>query len=625
MSNTPQGLTAEEVRQRTDAGMVNVDASIKTRTYQQIFRENLCTLFNFVNLVLAVIVFFTGSYKNMLFMGVIICNVCIGIIQEIRSKRTTDKLSIITASSVGAMRDGQRVQIPCDQIVLGDVIILGRGNQVPADCTVLQGTCDCNESLLTGESDLIPKTAGSTLMSGSFVNSGVVYARVDAVGAESYAARISAEAKEHKRAQSEIMDTLNSIVKMVSIALPFVGTALFCSTYFRGGGTVVECTLSTVAAMIGMIPEGLILLTSTVLAVAVIRLAKSQVLVQQLYCIETLARVDTLCLDKTGTITTGEMEVSQVRPLDSARTQEADSVLACIARSDDDPNETSRAILARYAQWEGDVPEAARLVPFSSDRKYSGVVLSDGRSYCLGATQFVLGAQEYTRVASLVDQLSASARVLVLAQVEGFDQRNNLTGTAQPVAFVCIHDQIRKTAAQTIQFFKDQGVTVNVISGDDPRTVSGIAAKVFSRLAAANVSVDMIIQNVSEDGVTDISFTCPKSDLPRASETITSILPEINAREFVVDEDIAKVSVVGTGMKSSPGVAAKMFSTLGENEINILAISTSPIRLSVVVRSSQAVAAVQCLHTAFNMDSDSVFVETQLSAEEIAAKMAKGR
>lgn len=478
MSNTPQGLTAEEVRQRTDAGMVNVDASIKTRTYQQIFRENLCTLFNFVNLVLAVIVFFTGSYKNMLFMGVIICNVCIGIIQEIRSKRTTDKLSIITASSVGAMRDGQRVQIPCDQIVLGDVIILGRGNQVPADCTVLQGTCDCNESLLTGESDLIPKTAGSTLMSGSFVNSGVVYARVDAVGAESYAARISAEAKEHKRAQSEIMDTLNSIVKMVSIALPFVGTALFCSTYFRGGGTVVECTLSTVAAMIGMIPEGLILLTSTVLAVAVIRLAKSQVLVQQLYCIETLARVDTLCLDKTGTITTGEMEVSQVRPLDSARAQEADSVLACIARADDDPNETSRAILAHYSQWEGDVPEAARLVPFSSDRKYSGVVLSDGRSYCLGATQFVLGAQEYARVVSLVDQLSVDSRVLVLAQVEDFDQRNNLTGTAQPVAFVCIHDQIRKTAAQTIQFFKDQGVTVNVISGDDPRTVSGIAAKV---------------------------------------------------------------------------------------------------------------------------------------------------
>ncbi|MDO4503507.1 MAG: cation-translocating P-type ATPase [Coriobacteriia bacterium] len=478
MSETPQGLSAEEVRQRVAAGDVNVDASVKTRTYQQIFQENLCTLFNFVNVVLAVIVFLTGSYKNMLFMGVIICNVVIGIVQEIRSKRTTDRLSIVAASDVHVMRDGQRTEVPCDQIVLGDVIILGRGNQVPADCTVLQGTCDCNESLLTGESDLIHKSAGSTLMSGSFVNSGVVYARVDAVGAASYAARISAEAKEHKRVQSEIMDTLNGIVKFVSIALPFVGAALFCSTYFRGGGTVVECTLSTVAAMIGMIPEGLILLTSTVLAVAVVRLAKSKVLVQQLYCIETLARVDTLCLDKTGTITTGEMEVSQVRPLDPARREEAESVLAAIARADDDPNETSRAILNHYASWEGELPEIGRMVPFSSDRKYSGVVLADGRCYCMGASQFVLDEQGYQRVASLVESLAADARVLVLAAVEGFTEHNVLTGTPEPLAFVCIHDQIRATAAQTIQFFKDQGVTVNVISGDDPRTVSGIAAKV---------------------------------------------------------------------------------------------------------------------------------------------------
>ena len=497
MPEIPQGLTSQEVAARVAAGDVNVDANIKTRTYKDIFRDNICTLFNFVNVVLAIIVFLTGSYKNMLFMVIITANVVIGIVQEIRSKHTTDSLSIVAASQIDTMRDGKRVPVPSDRLVRGDVIILGRGNQVPADCTVLQGTCDANESLLTGESDLIHKQAGSTLMSGSFVNSGMVYARVDAVGAENYAAKISAEAKKHKRAQSDIMDTLNAIVKFVSFALPFVGTALFCSTYFRGGGTVIECILSTVAAMIGMIPEGLILLTSTVLCVAVIRLAKSQVLVQQLYCIETLARVDTLCLDKTGTITTGEMEVDRIEVEDPANAETVDAVLAALARGDEDPNETSRAIVAHYRDWKGTAPAVARMVPFSSDRKYSGVVLEDGRSFCMGAAQFVLGEAGYAAVADKVNSLAQDARVLVLAQVPSFTGEDAVEGVPEPLAYVCIHDQIRSTAAQTIQFFKDQGVTVNVISGDDPRTVSGIAAKVG--VEGADQYVDATTLKTDED------------------------------------------------------------------------------------------------------------------------------
>lgn len=484
------GLSSAEVEQRVAAGKVNTDANVKTRTVKQILYDNIVTLFNIVNVILAIIVFTTGSYKNMLFMVIITANVLIGIIQEMRSKRITDRLSIVAAGAVSAIRDGKRVDIRSDEIVLDDIIVLGRGDQVPADGEVVKGTCDANESLLTGESDLIHKNVGSTLMSGSFINAGVVYMRVTAVGADSYANKISAEAKQHKKVQSEIMDTLNKIVKYVSIALPFVGTALFCSTYFLSeGSTFTASVLSTVAALIGMIPEGLILLTSSVLCLAVIRLSKYQVLVQQLYCIETLARVDVLCLDKTGTITTGEMEVASVEPFGVGTQAEADRAFASLVATDEDPNETSNAIAEHYgvgafaekgAADGAESPELmamVRPIPFSSDKKWSGAQFAEA-SYVMGAGQFVLRDAFTGAVAERVKELAADARVLVLARVEGFDGEGNLIGTPEPIAFISIHDKIRPTAAQTIQYFKDQGVTVNVISGDDPRTVSGIAQKV---------------------------------------------------------------------------------------------------------------------------------------------------
>lgn len=482
-----KGLTSAEVQERIAKGLVNTDANVKTRTVKQIMYDNIVTLFNIVNVILACIVFTTGSYKNMLFMIIITANVLIGIIQELRSKRITDRLSIVAAGTVGVIRDGKHVEIHSEEIVQDDVIVLGRGDQVPADGEVVRGSCDANESLLTGESDLIHKDPGSKLMSGSFVNAGKVYVRVTAVGEQSYANKISAEAKQHKKVQSEIMDTLNKIVKYVSIALPFVGAALFCSTYFLSeGSTFTACILSTVAALIGMIPEGLILLTSSVLCLAVIRLSKYQVLVQQLYCIETLARVDVLCLDKTGTITTGEMEVSAVEPFGQGTMDEADRVLASIAAADDDPNETANAIAERYAVGAFADKEAVvavkpmtatRLAPFSSDKKWSGAQFDDA-SYVMGAGQFVMRGSFEGAIADRVSELARDARVLVLARVDGFDADGDLVGSPEPIALVCIHDKIRPTAAQTIQYFKDQGVTVNVISGDDPRTVSGIAAKV---------------------------------------------------------------------------------------------------------------------------------------------------
>lgn len=478
-----QGLSAKEVAAAIAKGDVNVDAGGKTRSVRDILRDNVCTLFNLVNVILFAFVLVTGSFKNGLFMIVIVINTCIGIVQELRSKQITDRLSIVAGSKVKAIRDGKRVQLAQDELVRDDRIVLGRGDQVPCDSTVLAGTANVDESLLTGESDLIPKTSGDTLMSGSFLSSGNVVARVDHVGAENYAARISAEAKAQKDINSEIMRTMNGIIKFVSFIIFPVGLLLFASMYWLGGVELTEAILSAVAALVGMVPEGLILLTSTVLALAVIRLSNYQVLVQQLYCIETLAHVDTLCLDKTGTITSGAMEVEGLHVLGGAATafsrmreQDAARALVSIAAADPDTNETGRAILAWGASLGVEPATAEAYVPFSSDRKWSGALLEDGRGYVMGAGQFVLG-DGFASIADEVEARAEHARVLVLACVQGFDGET-IVGEPEPLALVMIRDQIRSSAAETIGFFCDQGVDVKVISGDDPRTVAGIAAQV---------------------------------------------------------------------------------------------------------------------------------------------------
>ena len=494
MEEELRGLDSSDVAARIARGEVNVDASVKTRSIKQIVVSNICTLFNAINLILASFVLITGSYKNMLFMIVIVLNTAIGIIQEIRSKRTTDRLSIIASTKVDVMRDGIKQEISVDEVVLGDIIVLGRGDQIPSDSVVVHGTCDVNESLLTGESKLVRKEAGSNLMSGSFVNAGTVYARVTSVGADNYAAKISAEAKEHKAVKSEIMNSLNGIIRFVSIIIFPLGAILFAREYFTGVNLEInDAILSTVAALVGMIPEGLILLTSTVLAVAVVRLSQSKVLVQQLYCIETLARVDTLCLDKTGTITTGKMEVDRVVALDGCGADEAGNAFYSIADADEDPNETAQAIIDYYqdvipkpgagSARRRDRDDAAstvtkygieRVIPFSSDKKWSGAVFEGGASYVMGAAQFVLG-DAYASIRDRVEELAQNARVMVLARVDGFDDEGTMLGQPHPLALIAIKDQIRATASQTVQYFIEQGVDLKVISGDDPRTVSGIA------------------------------------------------------------------------------------------------------------------------------------------------------
>ena len=483
-----QGLSSEEVARRTESGLTNANTDLKTKSVKQIFAEHALTLFNGVNLALAVLVLLTGQYRNMAFMGVVFINLAVGVIQEVRAKRMVDKLTILTAKRVTVMRDGQRQEIAVEDIVSDDVVLLAHGDQVPADGVVLRGNPLVDESLLTGESDSIEKAPGDELFSGSFVVSGDVAYRVTRVGAEGYAAKINAEAHYVKPVNSEILRTLSMIIEFATIILVPLGIGLFLRTLFMQGSTPHDAILSTVAAVVGMIPQGLVLLTSGVLAIATTILGRRGVLVQQSYCVETLARVDTLCLDKTGTITSGSMEVTAVRPEPGVTEEDVARAFASVtAANEADANETALALMA-YAKEAGIAPYAiARAVPFSSAHKYSGCVLEDGTALVLGAAQFVLGADMEAHL-DVIRSFGERERVLTVAKVDGFGPHGELEGTPRVLGFVALRDEIRPTAAQTISFFHDQGVDLKVISGDDPRTVSAIASAVG--IAGADAYVD---------------------------------------------------------------------------------------------------------------------------------------
>ena len=504
-----RGLSTAEVEERIAAGKINRNMELKTKSVKELIIENLCTLFNLINVILAFLVILTGSFKNLTFLFVVFLNTAIGVIQSMRSKKMVDKLTLLTSKKAIAVRDGSEVELDLDQIVLDDIIRLGRGDQIPADAVVVSGEALVNESLLTGESDLIKKQPGSELMSGSFIDSGLLRARVIHVGADNYVAKINNEAKYVKKVNSEIMNALNAIVRFASIIMIPLGLALFassvselwdaagtpgdsalswCFSELLAGHVPSSALLSTVGALLGMIPQGLVLLTSSVLAIATVRLARRKVLAQQLYCIETLARVDVLCLDKTGTITSGRMEVEGTYPLpvegmgagesDAAvpvDTTVLDFALANVARATSaDANETCQALLNYYADRPVEVSEPLSVIPFSSSKKWSGASFAQG-SYVMGAAQFVLSERAFSQVENRVAELADTCRVLVVARVDGFTPDGDMVGEAEPVGFVTIRDEIRTSAAETIGYFNEQGVTLNVISGDDPRTVSSIA------------------------------------------------------------------------------------------------------------------------------------------------------
>lgn len=474
------GLTSAEVEERVRAGKTNADTDVKTKSVWQIWREHLLTLFNLVNLVLALLVVFTGQFRNMTFMVVVLINLVVGVWQELRAKKMVDELTIITAKKVRTMRDGQEVELNVNELVLDDVFMLSHGDQVPADAVVIAGGPLMDESLLTGESNQIEKKPGDELYSGSFVVAGAVTARVIRVGFDGYAAKINAEASYVKAISSEILDTLNMIIRLSTYLLVPLGLGLFFRTLGVDGTDVNDAILSTVAAVVGMIPQGLVLLTSSVFAIATTRLGAKRVLVQQSYCVETLARVDTLCLDKTGTITSGRMEVTGMRasgpvPYDDRLCMD---MLLCattvMSANGADANETAMAML-RYSEEMGfEAFPVVREIPFSSARKYSGCVTDTGRAIVVGATQFVL-KERFGEFEHEIQNFAPTERVLCIAEVDDFGPKGELIGDVKVLGYVGISDEVRESAPTTIDYFKEQGVAVRVISGDDPRTVSAIA------------------------------------------------------------------------------------------------------------------------------------------------------
>lgn len=470
------GLSAEAVRKRMEMGLSNADEGIKTKTEKQIILENTFTFFNILNFVLAFFVLLVGSFKNLLFLGVIFSNAAIGSFQGIRAKRTIDKLSLISAPKVTVLRDGALHHIAVHEIVLDDVMQLSNGQQICADAVVRQGEVEVNESLITGESDPVLKHAGDKLLSGSFIVSGSCLAQAEHVGRDSYANRIANDAKYIKHSHSEILHALNFIVKTIGFALIPIGLLLFGKQFFILHDTFKDAVVSSVAAMIGMIPEGLILLTSVVFAVSVIRLSKYKTLVQDLYCTESLARVDVLCLDKTGTITEGTMQVDEIIPLEGCTEAEMTEALTALVGALSDDNPTYNAVKAQFSGetlW-----RAGAVVPFSSARKWSGAVFEGRGTYVMGAGEFIL----HERFDALRAQTEAYAargeRVLLLARADGaFAEDKSLPADVRPVGLIAISDKIRAEAPQTLRYFAEQDVTLKVISGDNAVTVSNIAQK----------------------------------------------------------------------------------------------------------------------------------------------------
>lgn len=483
-----KGLSDAQVKERIEQGLVNGNYNVPTKSVSQIIRNNICTLFNLLNILLAACVLFVHSYKNMLFMGVILCNVVIGIVQEIRAKKVMDKLAVVAAPKVKVLRDGEMKETLLEQLVKDDICILKRGDQVCADSIVREGECEADESLLTGESDPVGKLEGSELLSGSFLISGEVKAQVKHVGEQNYAYQIVRDAKKFKKTKSEMLSSINFIIKIVAICIIPFAFILFLKQYYGTGQEYSEAVVGTVAAVVSMIPEGLVLLMSVILSVSVIRLSKKNTMVQDLFCIETLARVDILCLDKTGTITEGKMQLENVilferKELSREKRQEqVGQALSALMQVLSDDNPTYYAIKEHFA--EGSRWKAEFTIPFSSEKKWSLASFREKGTFVLGAAEFVLGDKIEPYRKHLERYANEGVRVILLAHSEHwltkgrYNKQKKLPDKLEPWAFLLLSDRVRKEAAETLSFFAKEGVELKIISGDHPATVAKVAKEV---------------------------------------------------------------------------------------------------------------------------------------------------
>lgn len=471
-----EGLTRKQVAEHMEDGWANVAVNPPAQTTKEIIKENVFTYFNLIFVVLALLLLIVGSFRNLTFLPVIIFNTLIGIVQEIRAKKVLDDLNMLHAPRAKVVRDGKTYQIDSEKLVLDDIVIFKSGNQVCADAEVVHGTVQVNESLLTGESDEITKEPGDHLMSGSFIVAGECHARLDAVGADSYISKLTLEAKAmQKGEQSEMIRSLDKLVKFVGIALIPIGILLFVQSFFFNGDAFSESITSMVAAVIGMIPEGLYLLASVALAVSSMRLAKQQVLLHDMKSIETLARVNVLCVDKTGTITENSMSVKKVIATEHYKKDEMpelEKMLGDFAKAMSSDNSTMEALQKYFKENTGKKP--TDITPFTSATKYSGVTYEE-KAQVLGAPEFVLRDDYKEYEEEITKYTKKGYRVLVFGDYDGKLDGKALTGKVTPLGYVLLANPIRKEAPETFSYFAEQGVEVKVISGDNPLTVSEVA------------------------------------------------------------------------------------------------------------------------------------------------------
>ena len=493
------GLTVEQAAKLLENGYGNGVVTSNAKSTGRIVRENTLTFFNMVFVVLAVLLIIAGDLKEMTFLIIAIANSLIGIIQQLRSRATLEKLNLLAEARVKVVRDGQLGTVPIRKLVREDIVELGAGDQIPADGPVLSGQVTVNEALITGEADPITKNVGDQLLSGSFVVSGKCRARMDLVGADSYASRLALEAKADQGVgRSEMMRSLDRLIRVIGFALIPIGVALFCNEYFLQDNPFNEAIPSVVAALIGMIPEGLYLLTSVALAVSVMRLAQKKTLVHEMSAIETLARVDVLCVDKTGTVTMPEMSVREVVCLDDDEYPigRVEDILSAYYRAIDADNDTARAMAERFHEpscW-----TVMSTVPFTSANKWSAVTFHEHGSFVVGAPEFILG-EDYPYIRPMVAPYQAEGcRVLLVARCDTPPtMEGGLSGVIEPVALAVLSNPIRPEAPETFRYFAQQGVAIKVISGDNPETVSNVARQ--AGIEGAERYVDAALLKEPED------------------------------------------------------------------------------------------------------------------------------
>jgi len=481
------GLNDEQVQKRMNEGLNNVVDNKNTKTYAQIFLSNIFTFFNILCITVAVALLIANApIKYLMFMIPFTCNLVIGIIQEIRAKITVEKISLMVSPIATVVRNKVEQDISVEDLVLDDIVMFSNGKQICADCIVVDGEVEVNESLLTGESVSIKKKKGATLYSGSFVVSGKCYARVDKVGNESYTAKLSAKAKRYQKPKSELMNTLNTIMKFIGIAIVPLTVLTFLDVIHNA--TRTEAVFYTAGSTVGMIPAGMFLLTSMALAVGVVKLARKRTLVQDLYSIEMLARTDVLCLDKTGTITDGTMKVFSVIQIDNTFDKNIADIMGSMLTALDDNNQTSRALAMHFGYSKEFT--AKEIIPFSSARKFSAVTFKNGETYMYGAPEFVMKTKNPETDKLVKSYAQKGFRVLLLAKVNGEISGEKISDKREAICLIIIEDHIREDAPATIQWFKNNGVAIKIISGDNPVTVSEVSRRVGIENANLYISLE---------------------------------------------------------------------------------------------------------------------------------------